>query len=276
METDSPATGLSGLVAQLQARAESGDVRAMFDLGCLHDLPPKPGVTVDLDRALHWYTRAAEAGDGWARFALGNMNERAHGVPRNDLAARRWYELAARQGVAEAQMHLGRMLQTGRGGPADAPQAADWFGKAAAQGHEKAATHLALMMLQGDVPVPEPGRIRSLLEFAADKLDGTAHLVLGDLLLRGLDGPRHGGLALMHYCVAVALLPPGEDARRATEVREAMLSRQPRLRESYEAQALAFVEARRPPAQALAAAGGGTMAVPDPSPPQDPTQETAP
>lgn len=241
-------------IAHLEARAEAGEVKAMFDLGLLHDLPEKPDAPLDLERARHWYTRAAEQGHAWAQFALGNMNERAEAGTRNALAARRWYEAAAHQGIAEAQFHLGRLLQSGQGGPADPAKAAEWFDRAARQGHEVAATHLALMHLGREHPQPDPQRAFELLEFAADKLDGLAHLVLGDVHLEGLAGRRHGGYALVHYCVATLLLPPGSDADRAGRAKEELLARQPQLRDEYETQAADFVAARRVPPEATAAA----------------------
>jgi len=243
---DLPVTIDPAFVHGLEERAARGEAKAMFDLGCLHDIPVKIGVPLDLGIARGWYTRAAEAGHPWAQFALGNMMERAQGGPRNDLQARRWYDSAARQGVAEAQMHLGDMLQAGRGGPADLPEAARWYDRAAAQGHEVAATRLALLHLEGRLPEADPDRARSLLEFAADKLDGQAHLILGDIHLRGIGVPRHGGLAVVHYCVAVLRLAPGHDADRALAAREHLLSRQPQLRDEYESQARAFVAARLP------------------------------
>lgn len=242
-----PATEIDpGFVARLRERAEAGDPKAMFDLGCLHDLPAKIGVELDLDLALQWYTRSAEAGFAWAQFALGNMHELAQGTPRNDLGARRWYEAAARQGIAEAQMHLARMLQSGRGGPAATAEAADWYQRAAHQGHERAATNLALMHLQGEITPADLDEARRLLEFAADKLDGLAHLALADMHLRGVGTPRHGGLALAHYCVAALLLPAGPDAERAIASREGLLARQPALRESYQDSARQFIDARTP------------------------------
>jgi uncharacterized protein len=233
-------------IAALSARAEAGDTQAMFDLALLHDLPEKPGAPLDLQKARDWYTRAADAGHAWAQFALGHMHDRAEAGPRNHLAARRWYEAAARQGVSEAQMQFARMLQAGLGGPADAVEAASWYERAAHQGHEVAATRLALMHLSREVPEAELQKALSLLEFAADKLDGLAHLVLADIHMNGLAGERHGGLALVHYCVATLLLPAGTDADRALDAKEALIARQPRLRDEYEEQARRFVAERTP------------------------------
>jgi TPR repeat protein len=228
----------------IRARADAGEPKAMFDLGRLYDIPEKPGVALDLETARTWYERSAQAGFAWAQFALGNMLEHAQGGPRNDLGARRWYEASAAQGIAEAQMHLASMLKAGRGGPKDTAGAVEWYGRAAAQGHELAATNLALMHLEGSVEQPDVPEARRLLEFAADKLDGLAHLVLGDLHLRGIGDKAHGGLALVHFCVAVLLLRPGPDAERAREMKETLLARQPALREEYENHARGFVAER--------------------------------
>lgn len=233
----------------LAARAEAGDTEAMFTLGRLHDLPEKPEAPLDLATARAWYQRAADLGHGWSQFALANMHDRAEAGSRNHHAARQWYEAAAKQGIAEAQMQFGRMLQTGRGGPADLPQAAHWYELAAQQGHELAATNLALMHLANEAPQPDLRKACELLEFAADKLDGLAHLVLGDVHLHGMAGKPHGGLALVHYCVATMLLPPGPDAERATTAKDGLLSRQPDLRDQYEGHAREFIAARTVPAE---------------------------
>jgi len=233
-------------IAALTARAEAGDTQAMFDLGLLHDLPEKPGAPLDLHKARDWYARAADQGHAWAQFALGHMHDRAEAGPRNHLAARRWYEAAARQGVSEAQMQYARMLQAGLGGNADPVEAATWYERAAHQGHEVAATHLALMHLSRAVTQPDLPKAIGLLEFAADKLDGLAHLILADAHMNGLTGERHGGLALVHYCVATLLLPAGIDAARAMEAKEALIARQPHLRGEYEDQARGFVAERAP------------------------------
>jgi TPR repeat protein len=234
-------------IAALTSRAEGGEAKAMFDLGLLYDLPEKRDAPFDLERARHWYEKAAEAGHAWAQFALGNMHEKAHGTPRNQLAARKWYAASAEQGVAEAQMHLARMLQAGHGGPAEPAEAALWYERAANGGHELAATHLALMHLDGSAPQPSVQKALELLEFAADKLDGLAHLVLGDLHMRGTGVARHGGLALVHYCVACELLAEGPHAEQARTAREGLLARRPELRDEYETQAREFIEARRVP-----------------------------
>jgi TPR repeat protein len=238
--------GLPHPIAGLVHCAEAGDAKAMFDLGRLYDLPEKEDAPLDLAAARRWYERAADAGHPWAQFALGNMYDTAQGVPRNHRAARRWYEAAARQGIAEAQMHLARMLQAGRGGPASGTEAAHWYEQAAKGGHELAATNLALMHLGGELPVSSPEKALELLEFAAEKLDGLAHLVLGDLYREGRGVARHGGLALAHYCVAVLLLPRGPNAERAHALKEGLLERRADLREEYEAQAREFVLQRTP------------------------------
>jgi len=236
-------------IAALTSRAEGGETKAMFDLGMLYDLPEKPDAPFDLERALHWYETAAEAGHAWAQFALGNMHDKAHGTPRNHRAARKWYAASAEQGVAEAQMHLALMLQAGRGGPAEPAEAALWYERAANGGHELAATHLALMHLDGSAPQASLPKAVELLEFAADKLDGLAHLVLGDLYVRGMGVDRHGGLALVHYCVACELLAEGPHAEQARTARDDLLARRPELRDEYEAQARDFIDARSVPSQ---------------------------
>ena len=61
----------------------------------------------DATRAVHWYTRAAEAGDATAQFDLSFHYYDGNGVPKDMALAKRWLTLAAETGHARAKEDLG-------------------------------------------------------------------------------------------------------------------------------------------------------------------------
>ena len=81
---------------------------------------------------------AAEQGDAWAQFALGNRYDQGEGVPQDYGAAVEWYRRAAAQGIATAQTNLGVKYAQGEGVPEDDTLAHMWFNLAGASGHKKA------------------------------------------------------------------------------------------------------------------------------------------
>jgi len=48
------------------------------------------GVDKNAWRSVTWYLKAAEQGDVWAQYNLGNMNRRGDEVPEDHAAAVRW------------------------------------------------------------------------------------------------------------------------------------------------------------------------------------------
>jgi hypothetical protein len=92
------------------------------------------GVSQDYKTAVKWFTLAAEQGDAFAQFNLGNMYRRGDGVPQDYKTAVKWYTLAAEQGYASAQVNLGVMYDNGQGVLQDYVYAHMWANIAAANG----------------------------------------------------------------------------------------------------------------------------------------------
>lgn len=59
------------------------------------------------EKALHWFTRAAEEGDAAGQFILGMMYMLGEGGSKDIAEGTRWLKLAADQGDAEAQLWVG-------------------------------------------------------------------------------------------------------------------------------------------------------------------------
>ena len=128
---------------ELKAAAEQGDAFVQFILGDMYSTGE--GAPQNDIEAVRWYRMAAEQGDAWAQTSLGDMYRTGRGVPKNDAEAARWYRMAAEQGNTYAQSNLGAMYGTGTGIPKDYVQAYAWYNIAATQGNEKAKENLEII-----------------------------------------------------------------------------------------------------------------------------------
>jgi TPR repeat protein len=99
--------------------------------------------------ALRLFLPLAEEGHAAARFQMGRMYARGHGLPQDHVAAVAWFRLAAEQGNADAQRNLGIMYRRGRGVPPDNAEAAAWYRLAAEQGDPAAQGDLGDMYMDG-------------------------------------------------------------------------------------------------------------------------------
>jgi TPR repeat protein len=123
--------------APLQARAQSGDATAQFQLGTLDYVGL--GVVQDYTGAATLLKQAAAAGNAQAQCELGFLYQTgsfAQGPPPPDPAdALPWYEKSAAQGDKWGAFALAALYQSGgQGVKPDPTQAQSWFAKAAAQG----------------------------------------------------------------------------------------------------------------------------------------------
>ena len=98
---------------RLLARARGGDLDAQGELGW--DLFSKRPIHKRL--AVHWWRKAAQAGDAQAQYFLGLCYDEGDGLRRNRRKARVWWERAAAQGWAGALLSLGVACALGEGGP---------------------------------------------------------------------------------------------------------------------------------------------------------------
>src|SRR3546814_20243949 len=85
--------------------AEGGDLAAMRNIGHLYRWGQ--GVDRDIDKAIAWYQRAADAGFARAQANLAAIYLQGDGVPVDYAAACKGFEAADHQGHAAAQHHKG-------------------------------------------------------------------------------------------------------------------------------------------------------------------------
>ncbi|SFJ93907.1 nicotinamide mononucleotide transporter [Thermoflavimicrobium dichotomicum] len=122
--------------------AESGDVEAMYALGCrlFEVTEPEQNRLI----GLQWLIRAANKGHALAMHRLSRCFYQGEMFLRNAQEGERWLRQAAKQNVVEAMAELGERLLHGREMKKDTYEAIKWLTKAAKKGHAEARKWLEL------------------------------------------------------------------------------------------------------------------------------------
>jgi len=136
------ATGLPGVEADpkkatslCKRAANAGFAPASATLGALFSRAKKH------ERAVQWWTLAAEQGDLESLFNLGQAHRMGLGVAKDEARAFELMRKAAVGGVAAAQSRLGLAYATGEGAALDPIEACKWFELAALRGDLAAAAN---------------------------------------------------------------------------------------------------------------------------------------
>ena len=92
------------------------------------------GVAQNLSKAFELFHEAAESGNPYGQYSLGNMYAEGRGIIRDIDQAKTWYQKAAQQDLAIAQFALGLLYtnlpdQTGQQAAKDRETAIEWFYK---------------------------------------------------------------------------------------------------------------------------------------------------
>jgi TPR repeat protein len=103
------------------------------------------GVMRDEAQALHWYERAARAGDPYGAYAMARAIEQSPGASARADDMVRAYRQAAEQGHLPAAVRYGALLAEGRWTKRDPAEAERFLRHASANGYPEAA------MVMGDV-----------------------------------------------------------------------------------------------------------------------------
>jgi len=135
-------------ISDTRGRAETGDLKAQYELARLYHLGDFG--TRDLAQAFAWYSKAARKGHAGAQYYLGVLYARGEYVRQDYFRASEWYRLAANLGrYADAQFALGELYFHGRGVAHGYAEALAWYKKAADQGHPVAQYRLGVMYAEG-------------------------------------------------------------------------------------------------------------------------------
>ena len=152
----------------LNAAADLNVIPALLDLGRF-SLHPVEGDKPDADKAIGYYTKAADLGSPMAQAILGNLY--ANGVHGNVDYEKsvEWYRKAAEKGHPDGQFGLGVRYAMGQGVPADLQEAMRLFTAAAEQGQPNAQFNLATMYEEGKGTPADPERAAHYYQLAADQ-----------------------------------------------------------------------------------------------------------
>ncbi len=179
-----PEQGAVDDLKQLMAKAEQGDLGAQNDLGFRYERGQ--GVEKNLEKAVMWYRKAADAGYALAQNNLGIMYRNGAGVEKSDEEALKWFRKSAEQGHAGGQFNVGWMYGNGRGVPLNYEEAVKWYRKSAMQGHPTALYNLGYMYSEGK-GVPKDLKIAAQWYLkSAEKGDLDAQYKIGWMYQQGV------------------------------------------------------------------------------------------
>lgn len=103
----------------------------------------------ELEQRFQSQLKRAEAGDGPAMYAVGELYELGMGTASSRSEALRWYRAAAEQGHPQGAYQLGYAYYWGKGVSKDRTQAHSWFLRAAEAGNQAAMPYLSKMYALG-------------------------------------------------------------------------------------------------------------------------------
>lgn len=131
----------------LRNAAANGDHNAEYEIA--NRYAEGRGVARNMEEAVRWLERAANAGFVPAQFRLAGIYEKGTGVKKDLNAARKLYLAAAEKGHAKAMHNLAVLYAEGVDGKPDYRVAAQWFRKAAAHGVADSQFNLAVLYARG-------------------------------------------------------------------------------------------------------------------------------
>gem|GEM_PF-4020305 len=160
--------------------AELGNVESMFWAGAVR-WQGTEHTAPDHVEACAWFAKAVEEGDSRAMALLGSAYAEGYGVDQNDVEALRLLTRAAEAGEAEAMLALGRVYSSGLlGVVTDESAGREWYERAAQSGESEAMLYLGRLCLEHD-----PSNAIAWLAKASFCGEADASLVLGHLFEEG-------------------------------------------------------------------------------------------
>ena len=117
--------------------ADKGDKKAAYYLGEMYQFGD--GAKVNGDKAIHWLSVAATAGNVNAERQLGLLYLDGVVTVQDFSKARKWLDAAAQQGDEVALRNLGDMDKNGLGAPTDPVMAYAYYSAAATRGYRHAS-----------------------------------------------------------------------------------------------------------------------------------------
>lgn len=163
-----PDPQLTDITKKIESQAFDGVPEAQHDMGAIY-VSGHGQIKADLDRAVFWFTEAANNGIANAKYNLGVLYHQGIGVEPNIARAIELYKQAADIGHPEAQYNLGIAYIEGIGVAYTPYRAAYYFEKAASTGIIEAAYNLGLIYENGLLGETQPDKALMWYKRAADE-----------------------------------------------------------------------------------------------------------
>ena len=157
--------------------ADLGNTSAMSNLGFMYQ--NGDGVEQKGEKAIEWYTKAIDAGDTSGFFGIGNMYQYGNGVEQDGEKAIEWYTKAMDLGDTSAMISIGSMYQNGSGVEQDGEKAIEWYTKAADLGDTSAMSWIGDVYWNGDGVEQDGEKAIEWYTKAADAGDGYGFYRIG-------------------------------------------------------------------------------------------------
>lgn len=157
-----------------------------------------------VEQAVKWLTRSAEAGQDCAQYALGKLYRDGMGVERDTLQAVIWFSKAVEQNNSYAAYALGTLYLTGEDIPKDIEKALHWLQRSANLGNEYAQYRLGMVYLTGEDTPKDVVKAIEQLEASAKQGNQYAQYQLGKLYLLGKEVERDEEAAVHWFTLSAA------------------------------------------------------------------------
>ena len=147
----------------LYKAADNGYAPAQSKLGYILDQSEED------EKAIHWFTKAADQGDADGQYGLGSMFAKGDGVEKDFSEAIHWIRKAAKQGHLLAIRTYATALENGELGiSSNEKETLRWLNKGAEGGDSLSIQRLARAHREGDlglnVDLSEAARLQAMIE----------------------------------------------------------------------------------------------------------------
>lgn len=183
----------------LRCEVEDGHMYAAVTLG--HRFLFSEGVCQDLNLAVYWYKRAAEAGIPIAQVQMGHFYRDGCIVPRDLSQAISWYKRAVDKGDIGGMLALAELYRGWHGGIEDKSKALALYQKAASYGSSDAEYQSGVLLMNTTQKQTINKGIEKLLALAEDGHPDSM-TALGDAYYEGRLGPRDFAKAYDYWFMA--------------------------------------------------------------------------
>ena len=169
--------------------ALKGSVDAQLTLGHLHFHGAR-GLPADVDKAFHFYSKAAAAAEPAAFSQLGHMYAQGIGVKQDNLTALEYFRKGAAKDHPASQNGLGYMFMHGYGVDRNYKKAAEYFKAAAERGNADSQFNLGAMHIGGMGLKKAYDKALHYFTLSAHQGHTLALYNLAQMHLNGLGAPR--------------------------------------------------------------------------------------